>query len=74
MAHQVSTNPLNLNRIDWRTMATLTVAAVLWLIAYNVIEPLAGWITYDLVRLERGSPLANRSPSSCMTSPRFCCC
>ena len=57
MAHQVSTNPLNLNRIDWRTMATLTVAAVLWLIAYNVIEPLAGWITYDLVRLERGSPL-----------------
>ena len=45
------------NRIDWRSITTLAIAAVAWLIAYNVIESLAGWITYDLVRLERGSHL-----------------
>ncbi|MBI5564169.1 MAG: permease [Chloroflexi bacterium] len=57
MENQISDKPFNLNRIDWRTITTLAVAAVAWLIAYNVIEPLAGWITYDLLRLERGSHL-----------------
>jgi uncharacterized membrane protein YraQ (UPF0718 family) len=57
MENQISDKPFNLNRIDWRTLTTLAVAAVAWLIAYNVIEPLAGWITYSLLGLERGSHL-----------------
>lgn len=57
MENQVSAKPLITNRIDWRTLTTLAVAAIAWYIAYNVIEPLAGWITYDLLRLERGSHL-----------------
>jgi uncharacterized membrane protein YraQ (UPF0718 family) len=57
MENQISEKPLNLNRIDWRTLATLTAAAVAWLVAYNVIEPLASWLTYDLLRIEHGSHL-----------------
>ncbi len=57
MENQVSDKPFNLNQIDWRTLTKLVVAAFAWLIAYNVIEPLAGWITYDLLGLEHGSHL-----------------
>ena len=32
-------------------------ASIAWLVAYSVIDPLAQFITYDLVRLERGSRL-----------------
>jgi hypothetical protein len=57
MENQISTKSFNLNRIDWRTLAKLVVAAVAWLFAYNVIEPLANWITYDLLRIEHGAHL-----------------
>ena len=33
------------------------IAAIAWLVAYNVIDPLAQFVTYDLVRLARGSQL-----------------
>jgi uncharacterized membrane protein YraQ (UPF0718 family) len=57
MENQVSDKPLNAHPIDWRLITTLTVAAIAWLIAYNVIEPLAAWITYDVLGLAHGSQL-----------------
>lgn len=55
MENQTTAKPFNLHRIDWRTLLTMTVAAVFWLVAYNIIEPLANWLTFDLLRLEHGS-------------------
>ncbi len=57
MDSQVSAKPFITNRIDRRTITTLVVAAIAWYIAYNVIEPLANWLTYDLLRIEHGSHL-----------------
>jgi uncharacterized membrane protein YraQ (UPF0718 family) len=41
----------------WRSFLTLGLAALAWLVAYNVIEPLANWLTYTLFGLEHGSHL-----------------
>lgn len=57
MENQISAKPLDAHQIDWRLIMTLAVAAVAWLIAYNVIEPLAAWITYDVLGLAHGSQL-----------------
>jgi uncharacterized membrane protein YraQ (UPF0718 family) len=40
----------------WLLVAT---AAVVWLLAYNVIQPLADWLTYGLLGLARGSHLGD---------------
>ncbi|MGQ9816091.1 MAG: permease [Candidatus Roseilinea sp.] len=43
--------------VNFRLFLLVGVAAVAWLIAYNTIQPLADGITYDLLRLARGSHL-----------------
>lgn len=44
------------NRRAWLIVVS---AAVLWLVAYNLIQPLADGITYTLIGLERGSHLGD---------------
>jgi len=35
----------------------LTIFVIAWLVAYNIIQPLANWIAYDLLSLPQGSHL-----------------
>jgi hypothetical protein len=42
-----------------RAWLLVGAAAVAWLIAYNVIQPLADWLTYGLLGLARGSHLGD---------------
>ena len=42
---------------DLRAAATIGLATFAWLIAYNLIQPLASWITYSLLDLPTGSHL-----------------
>jgi uncharacterized protein len=44
-------------RVNWRLLLSLLAAGIVWLVAYNVIEPLARWMSYDLLNLARGSQL-----------------
>jgi uncharacterized protein len=46
-----------MKRINTRPIFIVIVAAIVWLVAYNVIDPLAQFVTYDLARLEHGSQL-----------------
>jgi uncharacterized membrane protein YraQ (UPF0718 family) len=46
-----------INRIPWKLNLTLLLAGVAWLVAYNIIEPLAAWITYEVLGLAHGSQL-----------------
>jgi uncharacterized membrane protein YraQ (UPF0718 family) len=57
MENQISTHPTSLKQVDLRSSAIVAVAAIVWLIAYNVIEPLANWLTYGLLQVEQGSHL-----------------
>ena len=36
-------------------MLSLGLAAVLWLMVYNLIQPLAEWVSYELLGLARDS-------------------
>jgi len=40
-----------------RLFAMLTIFVIAWLVAYNIIQPLANWIAYDLLSLPQGSHL-----------------
>lgn len=53
----VTTEATRMQRIPWKLTLTLLLAGVAWIVAYNVIEPLAMWITYDALGLEHGSQL-----------------
>src|SRR5512132_4412314 len=44
-------------RVDLRAASIVGLAALAWLAAYNVIQPLANWITYALAGLPAGSRL-----------------
>src|SRR5581483_6689921 len=44
-------------RSDLRSVFILGLSAVVWFVAYNAIQPLANWLTYDLFRLPAGSHL-----------------
>ena len=44
-------------RTDARAWLLVALAAILWLAAYNVIQPLANWLTYGLFGLAPGSHL-----------------
>jgi uncharacterized membrane protein YraQ (UPF0718 family) len=44
-------------RVDLRAASIVGLAALAWLAAYNVIQPLANWITYTLGGLPAGSRL-----------------
>jgi uncharacterized protein len=57
MENQMTPTHLPAPHIGWRTTLILGVAAAIWYVSYNVIQPLADWIAYDLLRLEHGSHL-----------------
>lgn len=40
-----------------RTYLLVTLAAVGWILAYSLVQPLADWVAYDLLGLEDGSRL-----------------
>ncbi|MDX1378311.1 MAG: permease [Anaerolineales bacterium] len=42
---------------DRRLFAILATTAVLWFLAYNVIQPLADWLAFELLSLPQGSHL-----------------
>ncbi len=44
-------------RDDLRGFALVAAVAVAWVVAYSVVQPLADWLAYDLIRFEHGSPL-----------------
>jgi uncharacterized protein len=44
-------------REDQRSFMIVGVLAILWLIAYNNLQPIADWITYGLLNLSRESQL-----------------
>lgn len=54
----------------------LTLLAVLlaWTGLYVSIQPLATWLTFDLLSLTPGGPRAWLWNSSSMTAPRSCFC
>ncbi|MGB7872969.1 MAG: permease [Anaerolineales bacterium] len=41
----------------WRMIGVLTLLTIAWLVAYNVIQPLANWIAYGLLALPHNSHL-----------------
>lgn len=43
--------------VDLRALLTIGLAALVWLVAYNLIQPLANWLTYTLFGLSVGSHL-----------------
>lgn len=43
--------------IDWRAWGLVALAAVIWFVLYNAIEPFANWIAYGLLALPQGSRL-----------------
>lgn len=48
---------VSVRRADSRALGIVGVLAVLWYVAYGVIQPLANWLTFDLLRLPPGSHL-----------------
>ncbi len=42
---------------SWRAGLMLAGAVLLWLVAYQLIQPLANWVTYQLIGLPQGSHL-----------------
>ena len=49
--------PISQSHTDKRLFAILGMAALVWLAAYNAIQPLANWISYTLLGLEHDSHL-----------------
>ena len=43
--------------IPWKTVGLLGLILLAWLAVYNVIEPLANWMTYSLLQMQNGSHL-----------------
>lgn len=54
MNHTVQPFKISPQAQDWTVVG---VATALWLTAYNVIEPFADWLSYDLLALPQGSQL-----------------
>lgn len=44
---------------DRRLFAILAATAIAWLLAYNIIQPLADWLAYGLLSLPQGSHLGD---------------
>jgi uncharacterized membrane protein YraQ (UPF0718 family) len=61
MAETLSTQPVQplAKRQDPKAFALVGAAAVLWLILYNLIQPLANWLSYSLLGLSPDSHLGS---------------
>ena len=57
MQQRIPIDPFFSRHTGIRSFATIGIAAVVWLIAYNVIQPLANWLTYSLFGLTPVSQL-----------------
>jgi uncharacterized membrane protein YraQ (UPF0718 family) len=59
MHSSLSNSPLGstLKRLQLRPFLIVLAAAAVWLVAYNVIAPLAQFVVYDVIGLEHGSRL-----------------
>ncbi|NWJ46969.1 MAG: permease [Chloroflexi bacterium] len=53
----MSVPTISTKRAGLHPILILGLAAMVWLVAYNIIEPLANWIAYNLLGLEHGSHL-----------------
>ncbi len=49
--------PIPSQKPQFRMFGLLGLIIALWFVSYNLIQPLANWITYSLLRLETGSHL-----------------
>ena len=47
----------NPSQIPWQKVAIVGISVIGWLVAYNIVEPLANWIAYDLLAQPIGSHL-----------------
>ena len=47
--------PSSLHHTNKHLFTTLTIAALAWLVAYNVIQPLANWFSFSALGLARDS-------------------
>ena len=54
----MTTNTLS-TRANTRTYTTLGLAAILWYIAYTILQPATEYLAYNLLGLQRGSPLGD---------------
>jgi uncharacterized membrane protein YraQ (UPF0718 family) len=50
-------SPASIRHSNRRIFATLALATLVWLIAYNIIQPFADWISYSALGLARDSRL-----------------
>ncbi|NNJ11651.1 permease [Chloroflexales bacterium ZM16-3] len=57
MAQTISTPTASPSGAARRLWLIIAGAALAWLAAYNIIQPLADWLTFTLIGLERGSHL-----------------
>ncbi len=55
MEKTLSTQPTR--PIGWQQFGLVTLAVTLWLVAYNIIQPLANWLTYAMLNLPEDSHL-----------------
>lgn len=55
MERSISPNPKT--EIPWHAIGLFVLGAFVWVVAYNVIQPLANWIAYDLLVQAPGSHL-----------------
>ena len=46
-------------RPQWHTIGLLVVITAAWFVAYNLLQPLADWITYSLLGIQAGSHLGS---------------
>ena len=59
MENQAVNRRSMLNRSDMLVYLKLAMAAVVWWAAYSVLLPVTQWLTYDVMRLARGSHLGD---------------
>jgi len=49
--------PQNPTELPWKKFVLVGLSLVIWLVAYNIIEPFAHWIAYNLLAQPEGSHL-----------------
>lgn len=59
MAQLLTTPTMSPVRSGRRIWLMVAGAVLAWLFVYNVIQPLADWLTYTLIGLQRGSQLGD---------------
>src|SRR5437867_1488710 len=57
MENSVRISALFTRHSNSRSFAIVGLAVVVWLVAYNLIQPLADWLTYGLLGLTRAARL-----------------